>query len=531
MISRVPLRPAFISVQLFLIGVGALFSPIIGAATAATSPSNPSITFPKVEVICDAPNGQMPVLNVQKFMQYVVSQSYLLPLLDRTYELEDQKLDAALIQTVKQGGTPDLGAWSSRRAKVHQDVLRDMVIRSDFCSSYGTCQKDDGAADQKKIDEATTQRQMTDWVRLVLGQFTQQGDTNGGTSVTFAPPTRADFDKYKNVKPVGFLQDPHQYPLRCVAPGAPQWQQDVQNTATSFVKHFELRSVPDQLAVPVLSSGQPAPVDLAHDQDNNYLSSNAAKLSFGQTSGTGAVTNNVIGTLGVPVPLGDLGELKDTALTPYIGIDRETKIQTTKGKTTTTFSANTLDYGLALSGDIGPTQSTGWPWWFISVRPDYLRNYVNGSDILSLNTKFSPVFSGEYLPINHLTSMCDPTAGKMMVRCMLQVDLRADTGWFMNYGHPADPRLNEDYVRVGGLIGPQLELDLLPSNPIDLAATYTDFYPLRGFRKSLGLFQTSATFNFDPSKIVGLTLQYSNGRRDDTAEPVQLWSIGLTLHY
>jgi hypothetical protein len=508
-----------------MIGLGCLAFLAIRPAAADTAPSVQEPVFTSVDAICDMKNG-VPFLDVQNFLQSTVYQYKLLPLLQRTIASEDSKIDASMAQTIKRTGTIDLAAISSQRSKRHQDILTDMGLQENFCSIYGTCQGGDAALQQKMRDSTRGQ--------LERALSNRHGESNGGASVTFAPPTVADIAAYQNLPNIDvLLQDPTTHPLRCVAPGAPKWQQDVQTATSTFVKHYiRLRSVPAQLATPAApASGTSSAPDLSHVADNNYLSGNAAKLSFGQTSGTSAVTNNVIGVLGVPLALGSLGALRDITLTPYIGMDRETKIQTTKGVTTTTFSANTLDYGVALSTDIPAPHDTDLPWWFVSVRPDYLRNFVDGSDILSLNTQFSPVFYDEYVPINHTTDACDPTPDKMMVKCMLQLDLRANAGWFMNYGHPTEPSLNHDYVRLGGLIGPQLEFDLLPSNPIDIGASYTDFYAARGFSKSLGLFQASGTFNFDPSKIVGLTLQYSNGRRDDTAARVQLWSIGLTLHY
>lgn len=526
MSHRVPRRSAFTLARSCVLGLCVPFCLMLDTAWADSVPSPPvQPSFNSVSDICDSPPGGTapPVLNAQKFAESVVFQYKLNTLLHQAIDAADSKLDADLVQSISRGAKPDAATLSEQRRESHQNILIELVTNGRFCGAYASC-----SADEKK-----NQQEMARFVRTLLTPSSYA--PQGSTGVTFVPPPKADINRYlqalKTRQDV-LLQDSANYPLQCVPKGAPPWQQQMQNTTSAVLKHFMLRSVPDQLAVPVVkTAGQPAPVDLPHEQNNNYLSSNSAKFSFGQTGGTSAVTNNVVGTLGVPFQGGDLSALKDIALTPYIGMDRETKIQTTKGVTTTTFSANTLDYGLALSGDIGPSPGSELPWWFISVRPDYLRNYVDGSDILSVNTKFSPVFYGEYLPFNHLTNACNLATDTTLLRCMLQLDLRADVGWFMNYGHPAEPSLNHDYVRLGGLIGPQLEFDLLPNNPIDLAATYTDFYAARGFSKSLGLFQTSGTFNFDPSKIVGLTLQYSNGRRDDTAARVQLWSIGLTLHY
>jgi hypothetical protein len=66
---------------------------------------------------------------------------------------------------------------------------------------------------------------------------------------------------------------------------------------------------------------------------------------------------------------------------------------------------------------------------------------------------------------------------------------------------------------------------------VDLATYYTDFYPLSGFKESLGEFEALMVLNFGANKLLNLTLQYANGRREDTTQRYEAWTAGLSLHY
>jgi hypothetical protein len=285
--------------------------------------------------------------------------------------------------------------------------------------------------------------------------------------------------------------------------------------------------VPDQITQPAVSANSKVPFDTLHSSDNQYLTTNGAKISFGRAGGSTSVADTIVGTVGYGFGLGPLSYAVPQILAiPYLGIDRDGKFATPSTRTEA-FSADTIDYGLDLQADvIAPAGQV----LSFSLRPDYLENFLDGSRIFELNTKVAPTIST--LPLNHSRD-CEaliPGCGNS-ISFMLQLDLRADMGWFTAVGKPSDPRLNQDYVRWGGLIGPQFEFRLTDDFPIDLGATYTDYITSRGFNKSMGDLQAALTFNFDAQKIIGLTGQYVNGRRDDTAARVQMWLIGLTLHY
>jgi hypothetical protein len=130
------------------------------------------------------------------------------------------------------------------------------------------------------------------------------------------------------------------------------------------------------------------------------------------------------------------------------------------------------------------------------------------------------------VPLNHYRYLFGEQLGYM-----LAADARIHIGEFVAIGEPADPRINRDYARFGGSVGPVVQIKPFPDYPIEIGAVYTDFQAASGFNKDLGNFQASVTLDIGTSKVVGLTASYTNGRREDTPQRVDTTSIGLTLQY
>jgi hypothetical protein len=47
----------------------------------------------------------------------------------------------------------------------------------------------------------------------------------------------------------------------------------------------------------------------------------------------------------------------------------------------------------------------------------------------------------------------------------------------------------------------------------------------------LGEFEAFLVLNLGENKLFNVTLQYANGRREDTTQRYNAWTIGLNLHY
>lgn len=299
-------------------------------------------------------------------------------------------------------------------------------------------------------------------------------------------------------------------------------------------RNFRLRGAPAQLAeVPTSSADGGDDQALSEVNAELYVPGNQAKLSFQQNSGSNAVTNNVVGALGYNFTY--RSQPWTAGITPYVATDREIKYANNQNKTQPNVSANTLDFGFVLSGvwDRNPPSPTApdleFNRLYLLVRPDWLKNFVDHSEIWSINTRLVPLVTGP-VPFNSLRPIWLGPVPSDTYRWTPLLDLRFDKGWFTARGRVKENLpLNEDFTRLGGMVGLALEANWIPGQPVDLFAQYIDFVPIQGFKKSLGYFQTQGTWYIADQKAVGITASYENGRRQDTAQRYEAWTISLTF--
>jgi hypothetical protein len=327
---------------------------------------------------------------------------------------------------------------------------------------------------------------------------------------------------------------------------------------------LRLSGTPVQLAKGQANSS--SSFDFANHENNDiFISASKATLGFKETN-SDQVTNNITGTLGVPLQMKDRFNFTDVAAIPYVFIDREAKItntyETSKSGTyvlnslgrkipltTYSFTTNMVSTGAMLTGSLDKTKSffndlcqnciENEVW---SLRADYLFDYINQVDLLTTSLYYAPV-SKSIIPINYLL---DVFSSSSQVKFTFLLDARIKAGWYENAvpGGPAtqqvtttglDVRVAQDYFRPGGQVGAAIELRCLlpglcfPDYPIDLAVSYTDFYGLTGFHKSLGFFQTSASVSFGNN--VSVIATYANGRRDDNTQQWEAWGINIGLGF
>jgi hypothetical protein len=339
--------------------------------------------------------------------------------------------------------------------------------------------------------------------------------------------------------PDGLIADPN---FRSVGP-PPRNASDFLNPAASaaqlacvpaprdiigtFIQPFRLRGYPGQIAgvpTPVGVTSSP-PADDFH-ANQLYFPNQGAQLGVKSNQGNPA-TSSLVGALGYQIDVSQFVQ-PHTFIVPYVAIDRETntKKKSASDPAPPPFSPNTFDSGVVLQtyvpmpASISETISGQ----NIALRPDYLWNWADGSQLASVNLDYI-LLGTKYL--NQYTQLL----GSSKIYGMLQVDMLAQAGFFTMKGHPTDLALNQNFARFGGAVGPAIELLWVPDNPIDLSATYTDFLAPEGFHKSLGLFQSGITWNFGPRKLIGVAATYINGRQLGTAQRIQQWSIGLSLRY
>lgn len=251
-----------------------------------------------------------------------------------------------------------------------------------------------------------------------------------------------------------------------------------------------------------------------------FGSASQATGSLSSDGVTGKTTSTIQGVIGYNIPL----HIRSTSgerlsIIPYVGVDR---VFTTvsPGKTGGNSATEILSGGV-----IASIKFTSGTWGHqVNLRPTFTSNLQDDSSIASLNLQYLPVLDGW---INAFTPVRIPGLLNFSLRPIL--DFRVDAGAYTNRGDVSVRADNRDFVRLGGQAGVSLVSDD-ERVPIELRSTYTGLYGASG-KKNIGLFENSLAWNLVPEKYIQLTLKYSNGNREDTAEREQKWLAGISVRY
>jgi len=165
----------------------------------------------------------------------------------------------------------------------------------------------------------------------------------------------------------------------------------------------------------------------------------------------------------------------------------------------------------------------------VSVRPQYLQNTADQSELASLRVIWAPWTSAGTGPFGFdinspriIDGLPWPIWGRLLF------DLRNDYGDYIYRGN--NRSLFPQYVsfeRVGTRAGFSLTTDTMPSLTLTIAETY--MYGAMGSVRNLNLFEASLTDNIND--YIGLTAKYTSGRDIDTALPTRTWTVGLSARY
>jgi hypothetical protein len=181
-------------------------------------------------------------------------------------------------------------------------------------------------------------------------------------------------------------------------------------------------------------------------------------------------------------------------------------------------ASKTADFGLLLSAfAISNRGSTPWGHLF-ALTPDYLLNFVDDSRLLTGNLSYTPIANNVINAFDRLGSS-DLWYKPIIV-------LKDDNGWYTDRGNASVAAVHQDYVRLGGQVGLSIVNDN-PHFPFVVTTSYTRLHPIVGVTE-VGYFANSLTYNLDPNKYFGITLSYTNGTREDTAQRENLWEVALS---
>jgi hypothetical protein len=208
-------------------------------------------------------------------------------------------------------------------------------------------------------------------------------------------------------------------------------------------------------------------------------------------------------------------------LFPYTGVNRNLARPTGKPESV---NSDTIDFGLYNTFLLKPEATTPFTQW-ITVRPDFLVNHKDDSHLVSANVTYTVVKNceGGRFCLNAYRPFLNQALYAELI-----LDVRSDWG---HYAQPGDmPKTDyRNYWRVGPRAGVSFD-SAYRYLPLTLTATDLYLQGISGTLPHLNYFKSVLSYKI-VDKFLSIDVSFSNGRREDTAQPEHLWSVALSGAY
>jgi hypothetical protein len=348
---------------------------------------------------------------------------------------------------------------------------------------------------------------------------------NGGLPKAFRPSAPVTIQGYFKYYLANEAEGPDKasYPIACVTKEMAANPPSETSTPGSELRRRPQR--PEDKALAGLRvRGTPGDLSITRTE-GGYTGASKASFTLSGNEVTKVTTAQVQGAVGWAIPL---DKSDDNILVPYVAGDYN------ESKTFPKSAKRSVAYA-----DVGVQENVLLPlghdgFWTLSLAPDYLHNYVNGSSIVSLHPILAPTIKGftnapvevgllvpGLLPARDYKSPADATL------LTLLFDVRGDFGVYPDRGLPSARAADEDFARVGAKFG----IDIAKKNWFDVTIAEVQLYGPEGSARHAADFESALTLYFGKQNIVGLTASYKSGLIEQTLQKEQIWSLGLTAKY
>lgn len=259
-------------------------------------------------------------------------------------------------------------------------------------------------------------------------------------------------------------------------------------------------------------------------QTKDFQATSQAVVSLGEDGSTKRRTETLQAVVAYRI---DTDLLKENGqrleLLPYIQASRSV-VKPGPGSTAKPSANKIFDVGMMASAFIVVPNQLDPFGHVLNLRPDLLADDYDNSRILSLNMQYVPVRNSL---LNDFIRFDRARDELFSFKPML--DIRLNSGHYLDKGDGPNAEEKRNFIRAGAQVGIAVVSDM-ESLPLSLTSTYTHLHSFSG-HKNIGYFSNNLTFSLDPKKYFGLSANYTNGTREDTARREQLWTIGLSVRF
>ena len=358
-----------------------------------------------------------------------------------------------------------------------------------------------------KLDDSAAQKTLAQ-IRFALANFIQTQTTNGTYYSTADPNIDTDY----------LFGDDKVNPIYCVGPELP----------------------PVAKAPPGISGG---PLRLRLSADDLDIDAKSKDAFKGLKPATASATRDGVAkktsftaqaALGYAIPLDfaapPSAQFFSAEVVPYVAaLQSYSKVN---GQAATYGDTNNWAVGALFDANVTFVGATSVNNVF-KAKPQYLWNTKDRSEIASFKFIWEPwtqnlVGSAPLPTINTPFPLGSAIDGYY---AQLLFDLRFNSGDYTNKGNnPTTIAQHKSFARGGSMFG------FVVSTPANgpyftLNVTETLLEGFAGEVHYISLFQAAVSYYFDSTGNVGLTVQYKNGRDEDTAEYAQTYTIGLAAKF
>jgi hypothetical protein len=236
------------------------------------------------------------------------------------------------------------------------------------------------------------------------------------------------------------------------------------------------------------------------------------KANLGSTYGSSNTTrtDKILAVVGFAVL--DPTKLPLYNLIPYVGMNRNLSRPAHKP---VSVNSDTTNFGILNSFEAHTVSQTPFTQW-VTIRPDFLINHKDGSHLATVSAYYTPIANCPVC-LNDYRRL-----GPVSLEPI--IDVRSDFGHYARSGNAAAT----DY-RNYWRIGPRAGFSVTSENayvPLELTVTDIFLKSVTGTLPHINYFKAVLSYKI-VGKFISIDASFSNGRREDTAQPEHQWSVAF----